>query len=172
MKFIDTNMGEDPKILVKARYDRILLAPFIALGALIILVGYGLKKAAPGLLSGFINTSEVNVPEGTFGLIGNFIFIIFLIAGVSYAWVMIVRTTGIELAVTDRLLIGRYGTDAMCVPLEKIENIAIFKNFLGEIFKFGTITVGTPSITLKFPFISEPEKFRDTLLELREKRLS
>ena len=172
MKFIEINMGKDPKVLVKAHYDRILLVPFIALGALIVLAGYILKKAIPGLMVNFIDNPDVNIPESLYGVLGNTVFFIFLIAGVCYAWVMIVRTTGIELAVTDRLLIGRYGTDTMCVPLEKIENIAIFKNFLGEIFKFGTITIGTPSITMKFPFIADPEKFRDKLLELREKRLS
>ena len=172
MKFIEKNMGKDVKVLYKAHYDRIILAPFIAMGVLIALAGYLLKKIAPYLLAGLMGIPELNMSEELYGALGTAVFYIFLIGGVIYTVINIIRTTGIELAVTDSLLIGRYGTDAMCVPLEKVENIAIFKNIIGEIFKFGTITVGTPSITLKFPFIADPEKFKEKVLELQKQRMS
>ena len=76
------------------------------------------------------------------------------------------------LLLTESLLIGRYGKDTIRVPLEKIENFAVYRNLLGNIFKFGTVTIGTPSITIRIPYISDPEIFRDKVLELRDKRLS
>ena len=170
MKFIENNIGKDEKVLVKAHYDRIILAPFIALGALIALAGYEFKKKGSDLMGNYMSLSEINIPDSASALIGNVVFIIFLIAGIAYALFMIIRTTGIELAATDKLLIGRHGSDAMCVPLEKIENFVIFKNILGKIFKYGTITIGTPSTTMKFPYIADPEVFRDKVFELREKR--
>jgi hypothetical protein len=172
MSFIETNAGKDGKVLVKARYDRILLVPFIVLGALAIWAGSIIKKILPTLLVYFVGLPEKSWPDGLLNALGNVIFVIFLIGGVIYAVIMIIRTTGIELAATDTLLIGRYGNDAMCVPLDKIENFAIYKNIIGKIFKFGTITIGTPSTTLKIPFISDPEIFRDKVLELRDKKLS
>ena len=60
------------------------------------------------------------------------------------------------------------GKDAMCVPLEKVENFAIYKNIVGKIFNFGTVYIGTPSVSMKFPFIEKPEKFRDSVLELQK----
>ncbi len=169
MSFIETNLVKKEKVLVKAHYDRILLMPFVTMGALIALVGLLIKLLGPGLLEKLINDPEYSASR--FAAWGNEIFILFLIAGIGFAWFKIIRTTGIELAATDSLLIGRYGNDAMCVPIEKIENLAIYKNLLGKIFQYGTVIIGTPSITMKFPYISEPEKFRNKLLELQEERL-
>ena len=166
MSFIETNFGKDAKVLIKAHYDRILLVPFIVSGSLIVLAGYLVKKIGPGLLAGLISDPEF--PASRLQGLGDMIFFIFLIFGIVVTWIRIVRTTGIELAATESVLIGRYGKDAMCVPLEKIENFAIFKDLLGRIFKYGTVIIGTPSITMQFPFISEPEVFRDKVIELRE----
>ena len=58
------------------------------------------------------------------------IFFIFLIYGVIVAVVKVSRTTGIELAATKDLLIGRYGKDAMCVPLEKLKTLLFLKTSL------------------------------------------
>lgn len=199
MSFLETNLGKKANIMVRARYDRILLVPFIAMGALIILVGFLLKRLIPWLLAGIITDSSIlltlladpntlksiiadpekassliensSVQPESFSSVGNFIFILFLIFAVVFTLVKIIRATGIELAATDKVLAGRYGNDAMCVPLEKIENFAIYKNLIGKIFKFGTVHIGTPSITMKFPYISEPEKFRNKLFELQKERI-
>ena len=170
MSFIETNLVKKSKVLVKAHYDRILLLPFLTMGALIVLVGLLIKLVGPGLLAKLIDDPEF--PASRFTAWGDNIFILFLIAGIAFAWFKIIRTTGIELAATDSLLIGRYGNDAMCVPIEKIENLAIYKNLLGKIFNYGTVIIGTPSITMKFPYISEPEQFRNKVLELREEKIS
>ena len=199
MSFIETNLGKKDAVLVKARYDRILLVPFIALGLLIVLGGYLLKKivplmladivtdsgillslisdpqmlknvmADPGTASGLIENSTVQ--PSSFTSLGNLIFICFLIFAVVLTVVKIIRATGIELAASGKTLAGRYGNDAMCVPLEKIENFAIHKNLVGKIFKYGTVHIGTPSITMKFPYISEPEKFRNKLFEIQKERI-
>ena len=97
------------------------------------------------------------------------IFFIFLIYGIIFAVVKVIRTTGIELAASQDLLAGRYGKDAIRVPLEKVENFAIYKNIIGKIFNFGTVYIGTPSVSIKIPFIAQPEKFRDSVLELQRK---
>ena len=169
MSFLQTNIGKDTKVLVKAKYNPVILAPIIAQGALIALIGYIIKKYGLFLIKTIIESLEVTVSENLFDVLGNLIFFIFLIYGVIFAVVKVIRTTGIELAATKDLLIGRYGKDAMCVLLEKIENFAIFKNIIGKIFDFGTVDIGTPSVSMKFPFISEPEKFRDSVLELLKK---
>ena len=171
MSFISTNIGKDTKVLVKAQYNRILLAPFITLGVICAYIGYMVKKNLPGIVSEILLAAEVNVSQGILNGLANLIFILCLIFGVVYAVIMIIRTTGIELAATDSLLVGRYGKDAICVPLDKIENFAIFQNIIGKIFNFGTIFIGTPSTSMKFPFISKPEKIRDQILDLQDKKI-
>ena len=136
MSFLQTNIGKDTKVLVKAKYNPVILAPIIAQGALIALIGYIIKKYGLFLIKTIIESLEVTVSENLFDVLGNLIFFVFLIYGVIFAVVKVIRTTGIELAATKDLLIGRYGKDAMCVPLEKIENFAIFKNIIGKIFNF------------------------------------
>ena len=169
MSFLQTNIGKDTKVLVKAKYNPVILVPIIAQGALIILIGYLIKKYGLFLIKTIIESLEVSVSKNLFDVLGNLIFFVFLIYGVIFAVVKVIRTTGIELAATKDFLIGRYGKDAMCVPLEKVENLAIFKNLIGKIFNFGTIYIGTPSVSMKFPLIVEPEKFRDSVLELQKK---
>ena len=44
MSFLQTNIGKDTKVLVKAKYNPVILAPIIAQGALIALIGYIIKK--------------------------------------------------------------------------------------------------------------------------------
>ena len=169
MSFIEINMVKEAKVLVKAHYDHILLMPFILIGALIVLTGLFIKNVGFGMLVWLLDNLEM--PPFEFAAMGDWVFIIFLLVGIGFTLFSIIRTTGIELAVTDSILIGRYKKDAMCVPIEKVENLAIYKNIFGRIFKYGTITIGTPSITMKFPYISEPEKFRDKVLELRDERI-
>lgn len=169
MSFIKTNIGKDTEVLAKANYSRVILVPIIAQGALIALIGYLIKTFDLYLLKVMIESLGMNVSEDLFNLLGNLIFIIFLIYGIILAVVKVIRTTGIELAATKDLLVGRYGKDAMRVPLGKVENFAIYKNIIGKIFNFGTVYIGTPSVSMKFPFIVEPEKFRDSVLELQKK---
>ena len=168
MSFLETNIGKKSEILVKANYSRVILVPIIAHGALIALIGYLIKTFDLYLLKVTIESFGVNVSEDLFALLGNLIFFIFLIYGIIFAVVKVIRTTGIELAATKDLLVGRYGKDAMRVPLKKVENFAIYKNIIGKIFNFGTVYIGTPSVSMKFPFIAEPEKFRDSILELQK----
>ena len=172
MKFIEGNIGKGEKVLVKAQYDRVIIVPFIVLGAVIILAGITLKRVLPHLVLALLGLSSKDIPEPYLIVFGKVVFIILLIAGVVYPFIMIKRTTGIEIAATESLLIGRYGKDTIRVPLEKIENFAVYRNLLGNIFKFGTVTIGTPSITIRIPYISDPEIFRDKVLELQDKRLS
>ena len=169
MSFLETNIGKKSEILVKANYSRVILVPIIAHGALIALIGYLIKTFDLYLLKITIESLGVNVSEDLFTLLGNLIFFIFLIYGIIFAVVKVIRTTGIELAASQDLLAGRYGKDAIRVPLEKVENFAIYKNIIGKIFNFGTVYIGTPSVSIKIPFIAQPEKFRDSVLELQRK---
>ena len=162
-------VGEDTEVLSKADYSRVILVPIIAYGALIALIGYLIKTFDLYLLKVTIESLGVHASEDLFNLLGNLIFFIFLIYGIFLAVVKVIRTTGIELAATKDLLVERHGKDAMRVPLEKVENFAIYKNIIGKIFNFGTVYIGTPSVSMKFPFIVEPEKFRDSVLELQKK---
>ena len=59
MSFIETNLGKKDAVLVKARYDRILLVPFIALGLLIVLAGYLVKKIVPLILADIATDSGI-----------------------------------------------------------------------------------------------------------------
>ena len=50
------------------------------------------------------------------------------------------------------------------IPLQKIENIYLFKPLLGKILGFGTVVVSTGEINQQY-FIANPEPLRKILLE-------
>ena len=73
----------------------------------------------------------------------------------------------IELAVTDRRVIGKSGiinTSAMDAPLDKIQNCSVSSGLWGKIFGYGTIEIHTAADLYLFTMVKNPDAFKKALM--------
>ena len=86
----------------------------------------------------------------------------------------IIRILCIRMVVTDKKIIGKYGiiyVHALDAYLEKIDSFTIDETLLGRIFGYSTIRISTASDHMKFRYISNAKKFKNTVTECYDRRL-
>ena len=99
------------------------------------------------------------------------------IFGILFCWLLLIPTikaiiktvqfNHIELAVTNKRVIGKYGvlnTKSLDAPLNKIQNSSASQSFGGKIFNFSTITINTAAGEYKFGNITNGTAFKNLLL--------
>lgn len=78
-----------------------------------------------------------------------------------------VQFTKIELAITNKRVIGKVGvlnTEALDAPLNKIQNVGDRQTFFGKIFNFSTITIDTAAGKYNFKAIKNGAQFKNMLM--------
>ena len=101
------------------------------------------------------------------------LLIILIVVSILYAVVPVIKLVCIELVVTDKKIIGKNGviySNAMDVYLEKIDNFVIDETLMGRIFHFSTITIGTASTTMKFPYMQNAVEFKNKVMDCYDAR--
>ena len=99
------------------------------------------------------------------------------IFGILFCWLLLIPTikaiiktvqfNHIELAVTNKRVIGKYGvlnTKSLDAPINKIQNYSASQSFAGKIFDFSTITINTAAGEYKFGNIKNGNAFKNLLL--------
>ena len=102
------------------------------------------------------------------------LLIIAIVVAVVMAAIPIIKLLCIQMVVTDKKLIGKYGViyvHALDTYLEKIDNFTIEETVLGRIFRYNTITVGTTSNTMKFKYIANARAFKNKVMDCYDARL-
>lgn len=61
-------------------------------------------------------------------------------------------------------------SNAIDAYLEKVDNFVIDESLLGRIFRYSTITIGTASTTLKFPYMQNAVKFKNEVMDCYDAR--
>lgn len=97
--------------------------------------------------------------------------------GILFCWLLLiptikaiiatVRFTHVELAVTNKRVIGKVGvadTKSLDASLNKIQNASVSQKLLGKIFNYGTVTINTAAGEFKFGAIKNPEAFKSMLM--------
>ena len=95
------------------------------------------------------------------------------ILGILFCWLLLiptlkaviatVRHLNIELAVTNKRVVGKTGvanTDSLDAPLNKIQNVSCSQTFWGKIFNFGTVQINTAAGVFKFGGIKNANAFK------------
>ena len=101
------------------------------------------------------------------------LLIILIVVCIFYTVIPILKLICIELVVTDKKIIGKNGviySNAMDVYLEKIDNFVIDETLMGRIFHFSTITIGTASTTMKFPYMQNAVEFKNKVMDCYDAR--
>lgn len=78
-----------------------------------------------------------------------------------------IRLKNIELALTNKRLIGKVGVvarEAMDTKLDKVQNVKIVESFWGRIFHFCTVVVTTAGQDYNFVGIKDGNKFKATVM--------
>ena len=117
----------------------------------------------------YFGSDEFGVISG----ISSLLLAALIIVSILYALIPIIRLMCIELVVTDKKIIGKNGviySNAIDAYLEKIDNFVIDETLMGRIFHFSTITVGTASTTIKFPYMQNAVEFKNKVMDCYDAR--
>ena len=102
--------------------------------------------------------------------IGGILFFWLLLIPTIKALVATVRFKNIELAITNKRLIGKVGvanTQALDAPLNKIQNVSVSQGFWGKIFNYGTVVCqGTNHNNVTFTNVKNAEYIKKKINEL------
>lgn len=98
------------------------------------------------------------------------------IMGILFCWLLLiptikaiiktVRFKNIELAITNKRIIGKVGvanTQALDAPLNKIQNVGVSQKFGGKIFNYGTVTITTAAGEFTFGAIKNANAFKNAV---------
>ncbi|MBO4914117.1 MAG: PH domain-containing protein [Oscillospiraceae bacterium] len=176
--YVERNLRKNETVIAKCHVTWTAFVPIILRALLIIAAAWLLCESVSDIIL------KVRMPEAGdfyFGseeweTIHKWLTVFFLsavVASVAYAAVPIIRLCCIELVVTDKKIIGKTGvifSNAIDAYLEKIDNFAIDETLFGRIFKYSTITVGTTSTTIKFPYMQKALEFKNTVMDCYDAR--
>ena len=81
--------------------------------------------------------------------------------------------SAVELAVTDRKIVGKTGiirSVSVDAFLEKIDYFMIRESLLGRVFNYAVIEIGTTSSKIRFPYIEYASYFRNAVMDCIDRR--
>ncbi len=108
--------------------------------------------------------------KNALGLIGSWIpgiLLCFLIVPLVKAIANTIKFSKIELAFTNKRVIGKVGvikTASLDAPLNKIQNISVKYTFWGKIFNAGIVTINTAAGELVFFYVKNADAFKSALM--------
>ncbi len=177
--YVEKNLRKNEKVVAKCHVTWIAFVPIIVRALLIIALGWLLAYVfaetfieLQDLASGDIEfwASET---YGMMSAIATIIVVTGHVVGIGFAIIPILKLINIELVVTDKKIIGKTGviySNAIDAYLEKIDNLAIDESLWGRIFKYSTITIGTASTMLKFPYMQNAVEFKNKVMDCYDAR--
>ncbi len=107
-------------------------------------------------------------------LILGFVTAIFIIGIVLivYASVAIARLASIEVAVTNKRVVGKIGIfakNSLDLRLTKLEGVSVRRGLLGAMFNYGSVSIsGSGQSRITFPGMQNPENLRRSFLNASE----
>ncbi len=99
------------------------------------------------------------------------------IGGILFCWLLLIplvkaiintiKIFNIELAITSRRVIGKFGvvnSAAMDAPLDKIQNCSVSSGLWGKIFGYGTVVIDTAAGKYTFTMVKQADNFKKALM--------
>ncbi len=148
MNYIQRNLRQNEKMIMKAKIS--YLPMFFVLVLTIVAAVVVAKLQAPGEVTAYV-----------------------LIVGGILIFFSYLRSASVELAVTDKKIIGKRGVlfpRSMDAYLEKVDNISVSNSLLGTIFGYATVEIATNSAHLRFPLVKKSMTFKHKVMDCIEIR--
>lgn len=99
--------------------------------------------------------------------VGGILFCWLLLIPLVKAIVNTIKLFNIELAITSRRVIGKFGvvnSAAMDAPLDKIQNCSVSSGLWGKIFGYGTVVIDTAAGKYTFTMVKQADNFKKALM--------
>ncbi len=124
--YVENNLGREEKIILKAKKSWLCLIPQILFFILCILVGVACFLIIDKGVQRFIWPC------------------VFIIAGLILLIIRIVQIASIDLAITNKRVVGKIGVlsiNTLDVHIDKIDHVQIQANFFGRLFHYYSLKV-------------------------------
>ena len=173
MRYVERNLRKNEHVVATAHVSYWAVLALVLKAVLTVAIILLILNAAY-----YFYDQNYGIPEGSdlYNAFNNFAVILIASGGIALisALIPIIRLLCIQMVVTDKKLIGKYGViyvHALDTYLEKIDNFTIEETILGRIFRYNTITVGTTSNTMKFKYIANARAFKNVVMDCYDARL-
>lgn len=159
-KYAENNLRKDEVIICKVKKNPLAAFPQI-LFFLICLAG------------GIVAAVKIPSPESA-PPIGIIVMSVLIAIGALALIIKIIRIITMELAVTNKRVIGKVGiisVNSLDYPIEKVDNVSVKNTLWGAIFRFTTVIVlggGGGDARIQFPGISNATQFKNTVTDAIE----
>ncbi|MDE6758831.1 MAG: PH domain-containing protein [Clostridia bacterium] len=140
-KFVEENLNRNEKIIRKAQVNKMSVYVIIILGVIFAVCLIAMKEVAMA--------------------VGAVVF--FAIC----ANIKMVQIRSVELAVTDKRIVGKIGifnVKSLDAPLNKIQNVSSSRTFWGKVLNYYTIKINTAGGEFKFLNIKGGDDFKRTVM--------
>lgn len=180
--YVERNLRKNEQVVAKCHVTWTAFVPIVLRTILLIVAAWAIAELAVEIIVDF---RYPGIPEEgqisyfgseEWGMISGAVTIFFatvIAISLISAAVSIIKLICIKLVVTDKKIIGKTGviySKAIDAYLEKIDNFAIDESFWGRIFRYSTITIGTASITLRFPYMQNAVEFKNKVMDCYDAR--
>ena len=180
--YVERNLRKSEKVVAKCHVTWTAFVPIVIRTILLIVAAWAIAELVVEIILDF---RYKGIPEegqisyfgsDEWGMISGAAYIFFaavIVVSLISAAISIIKLVCIELVVTDKKIIGKTGviySNAIDAYLEKIDNFAIDESLWGRIFRYSTITIGTASITLRFPYMQNAAEFKNKVMDCYDAR--
>lgn len=154
-KYVEKNLIRDEQIVLKVKKNPLYIFKNIFFAIVFIVLGIVLGS-----------NDEV-------GEAGTAIMLVLIAVGVIILLVGILKLTSVNLAITNKRIIGKVGilkVHSLDQPIDKIDSVTIKATLFGRIFKYYTLQVMTPGQSaVSFIAVSNATQFKNTVTEAIER---
>ncbi len=180
--YVEKNLRENERVIAKCHITWAAFVPIVLRTILLIFAAWAIARLVveiivdfryPGLPEegqiSYFGSEEWGMISGAASIFFATVIVVSLISAV----VSIIKLLCIKLVVTDKKIIGKTGviySKAIDAYLEKIDNFAIDESLWGRVFGYSTITIGTTSITLRFPYMQNAVEFKNKVMDCYDAR--
>lgn len=140
MSYLENNLGRGEEIIFKAEVCKAAaIIPAAIWGVIAFIIGF----IVLGIIGGIIAAAIIVIPK-------------------------ILQINNIELGLTNKKILGKYGiinTKTMDSPIGKVNSVTVEQGLDGKIFGYGKIVISTSSGGYTFNFIKNTDSFRSAVME-------
>ncbi|MBQ8439574.1 MAG: PH domain-containing protein [Clostridia bacterium] len=114
-----------------------------------------------------VKKAELNPLSLILAWVKGILFFWLLFIPVIKAIIATVKFLHIELAITNKRIVGKTGvfdTKSLDAPLNKIQNVSVSSGFFGKLFNYGDIQITTAAGSYKFFGIKNVDSFKGMVM--------
>ncbi len=163
--YVENNLGKDERVILKAKKSIFCIIPQ-AIFFVLVIIGYV-------VLSSELSKAEQAIGIAQSGGLSSYLWIV-LILGALPLIIKLIVLWGMNLAVTNKRVIGKVGVlkiQALDYHIDKVDNVSLKAGLWGNVFRYQTVVVkgGGDSAIIKFKGIANANQFKNAVNAAIEK---